>query len=717
MARILTVANRLPVTVGKTIKRSPGGLVSALEGLHEAFDLHWIGWPGTSVTQPQQIKEITARLTEVHCTPIFLSKKEVTEYYHGFANASIWPAFHYFAHFVHFKSTWWDSYQAVNSRFAETVAAEARPDDIVWVHDYHLMLVPWMLRTLRPELKIGFFLHTPFPSYEIFRCLPKRKEILQGLIGSDLIGFHTYGYLRHFRSSLLHLLNIETEMDRFLSYDRFTHLGVFPIGINAQGFLKEMKTRRFQKKLEHFRSVYRDKKIVLSVERLDYTKGIVRRLEAIERFLLKYEDKHNIVFIFVSVPSRDEVKEYHQLRSEVENMVGHINGQFATVDHIPIHFIHASIPFTELCALYAIADVAMVTPLIDGMNLVCKEYLACKEDGTGTLLLSEFAGASNELFDALIVNPYDIDAMVEQLQTALSMTKNKQVNPVLAMRKHVLEYDARNWAKTFIRNLEAIAEYDRVPEEPRASPMEQILSHLRADRKRAIFMDYDGTLREFENYPQWASPTTEILNLLKKLQLKRNLDLYLISGRRPEDLEAWFGHLKITLIAEQGFAVKERGRPEWTYPHPDTDLSWKPQIRHILEQYVTTTPGSSIEEKMSGFVWHYRRSEPEFGKWKAQQLVSVLSEMMTNTPVEVHHGNLTVQISSVHVNKGVAVQDCLRHKDYDVVLCAGDDQTDENMFRLEDPRIISVKVGKNKTIATYRLKDPEHFRRFLRRLP
>jgi len=438
MRKIISVANRLPVTVGKTITKSSGGLVSALDGVADQFDINWVGWPGTSFKNSQRARDVEKRLKDDYgCAPVFLSKKEVASFYEGFSNGSLWPLLHYMNQYVSHDESWWDEYQKVNIYFADKVMETAKKNDLIWVHDYHLMLVPKLLRKRRPDLRIGFFLHTPFPSYEVFRCHPHRQELLEGLLGCDLVGFHTFGYMRHFRSSVMRILGIESQMTSLVCDNRNVHMGVYPIGANSGAFTEEVKTERFEKQKKVFQETFHNKKIVLSVERLDYTKGITRRLEAIDKYLERCRDKDNICFVFVAIPSRGEVAQYQQLREQVEGQVGRINGKHATLNNTPINFIHQSVSFTELSALYSLADVAMVTPLIDGMNLVAKEYVACKKDKPGVLMLSEFAGAAGELFKAVKVNPYNVDEMAEKLDYCLKMPIDEQLARMKGMHERV----------------------------------------------------------------------------------------------------------------------------------------------------------------------------------------------------------------------------------------------------------------------------------------
>ncbi|MBU1043119.1 MAG: bifunctional alpha,alpha-trehalose-phosphate synthase (UDP-forming)/trehalose-phosphatase [Candidatus Omnitrophica bacterium] len=715
MGKLIIVSNRLPITVGSVIKKSSGGLVSALSGVSTDTKMIWIGWPGTfSSNSDNSAKLKETLINDFDCYPIFLSKKEVSDHYHGFSNACLWPALHYFSLHIHYSSRFWDSYVNINRKFAEYIAENAEDDDLVWIHDYHLFLVPQMLREMKPNIKIGFFLHTPFPSFEVFRCLPHREEILKGLLGADLVGFHTYGYLRHFRRSCLRLLNIESDIAHVLVGKRFCKLGVFPIGIDSGLFLKELGTKKFIKRRNELKKAYANYKVVLSVERVDYTKGILRRLEAIEKFLYHHKHKLDVAFVFIGIPTRGEVKEYKELLGQIQKKVGEINGQYSNIEYTPIHFIHKTIPLSDLCALYSIADVAMITPLIDGMNLVAKEYLACKTDSTGVLLLSEFAGAAHELISAILVNPYDIDNVTKNLENALLMDDAEKDQRLIPMRSHVLRYDANHWAQTFLDELKQSRK--RIKQQNNTNLKfisEKVLNLIKKAKKVAFFIDYDGTLREFEDTPDKATPTKEILKIISELARCRNHEVFIISGRKEADLQKWFKGVNVTLIAEHGYSILLPKSDKWQMTNPEIDLSWKKKVIKILSQYVSTPQGTSIEEKKSAVVWHYRQADPEFGKWKSQQLLGNLLEILTSENVVVSQGNHIVEVSSSQINKGFAVRHFMQKNNYDLIVCAGDDKTDESMFQINDPRIISIKIGLNQTFAKYKILSPALFKGFL----
>jgi trehalose 6-phosphate synthase/phosphatase len=718
---LINVSNRLPVTIEEDrVTKSSGGLVAALEGLPEGqYKTKWIGWPGAAIPEENRRQEIARKLAEEYgCLAVFLSQEEATAFYEGFSNSSIWPLLHYLPNYLRYEPAWWEHYQNVNRSFAEKVLETVQEGDLVWVHDYQLMLLPAMLRAAAPNLRIGFFLHTPFPAYEIFRCHPRRRELVAGMLGANRIGFHAFGYLRHFCSTVQRLLGIETELTHIPSDGHNTALGVYPIGINAVKFEQTLDSKEFHQRREEFRLAHQGKRLVVSVERMDYTKGILHRLEAIDSFLAGSDNIDSIRFVFVSGRSREGIEEYQHLVEEVESRVGQLNGKYATLLNSPIHFIHGSIPFVDLCALYALADIALVTPLIDGMNLVAKEFIACQRENAGLLILSEFAGAAEELFNALLVNPYDSAAVAVTLTDALTLPTEERRNRILPMRERIIRFDARHWARSFIDDLMSgpISD-DRTVETDIREAREQIEKAVSAGKRIALFLDYDGTLREFEGDPRTAKPNAGIESLLHRLGEKSNLDVTIISGRSQEDLENFLGGHSIRLIAEHGASVRQPAKKEWERLDRNTNYAWKKELLTILRLYEQATPGSLIEEKLSSIVWHYRKSDEEFGAWKANQLTEELSALTANHPIKVRHGKKMVEVTAPENNKGAAVAHVLEQNDhYELALCAGDDLTDESMFELSLPRLLTVKIGIGSTQARFRISDPAAFRQFLQEM-
>jgi trehalose 6-phosphate synthase len=455
-SEFVVVANRLPVDRvtgedGKSAwRRSPGGLVTAIAPVMRRRDGAWIGWSGAPDEELEPFEEDSMSLV-----PVALSAQEVELYYEGFSNATLWPLYHDVIAPPVYAREFWDAYVQVNRRFAEATAREAGPGAVVWVQDYQLQLVPAMLRELRPDLRIGFFLHIPFPPLELFQQLPWRRQIIQGLLGADLVGFQLPGAAANFlRLARLHL-DVRTQGSHVKVGDRVVRAEAFPISVDVEELTEITRRPEIRMRAEEIKADLGDTKIMLGVDRLDYTKGISQRLEAFGEILSDGDLKPGeAVFVQIATPSRERIEEYQLLREQIEQQVGRINGEHAELGAPVIHYLHSSYTREELAALYLAADVMVVTPLRDGMNLVAKEYVACREDNGGALVLSEFAGAADEFKRAFRVNPYDIDGLKDTMLTALHASPAEQGRRMRSMRKRVIEHDVDRWAQEFLTALE-----------------------------------------------------------------------------------------------------------------------------------------------------------------------------------------------------------------------------------------------------------------------
>jgi trehalose 6-phosphate synthase/phosphatase len=636
MPKTLLVSNRLPVRIGIAGEplRTAGGLASALTGA--GVEATWVGWPGICTEDVEDIAALEASMAAINVKPVLLGRAEYDGFYEGYSNGTLWPLLHLMLERARFVEEWFGLYEQANRKFADAVLEVAEDGDTVWIHDYQLFLLPQMLRGSGRDLRVGFFLHTPFPSSEIFRTLPQRVELLRGLIGADLIGFHTYNYLRHFRSALLRVLGIESDMDKVLADDRQVKLGVYPIGHDHVGFTAAMESDEFSAALAKHSAALKGKKLLLSVERLDYTKGVPQKLTAIRRFLEENREMAlEVVFVIIAVPSRKEIEEYTQLTEQVQREVGAINGDFGTVGHAPLQFLYRSFPQAELAALYALADVCLVTPLVDGMNLVAKEYIDCKNDEIGArpgvLVLSEFAGAAQEMSQAILVNPHDVREMVAAMNTALNMSPEEKVNRTEVMRNRVRRNDSAAWAKKFLSELNSAAEVNHSEVGPRFPNLAADLARrAQAGERIALFLDYDGTLRDFVNDPDAAVPDEHLRPLLEQLAANPNVEVAVVSGRPASFLQKHFCGGGITLVSEHGYRWLLPGNEEWTLIREHIDTDWKDVVLPHLQQAADSTPGSHIEEKLSSIVWHYRGADPDFGLWKARDLLSELTDVTAN---------------------------------------------------------------------------------------
>ncbi|MGH7617377.1 MAG: alpha,alpha-trehalose-phosphate synthase (UDP-forming) [Gemmatimonadaceae bacterium] len=461
MTRLIMVANRLPVTVsvdgGRAIvKHSVGGVANGLRGVRYGDDDIWIGWPGDCEgLDEEQQAAVHAQLSSLRAHPIAMTAHEVEVFYEQISNAVLWPICHDRIDRLPLRVEGWSTYEAVNERYADAVADVWRPGDLVWIHDYQLLRVPSLLRRRIPEARIGFFLHVPFPNPEIFFTLPVRRWLVEGMLGADLIGFHTRRYRGHFTATLRRLLGLEMDADETLPYEgRRIRLGYFPMGIDAHSYARRAADREVERAARDL--AHTPARLLVGIDRLDYSKGIQRRLLSVERLLLQHREwRERVRLVQVAVPTRGGVGAYRRFRGEVEALVGRINGEFATPSWAPIHYLHRAVSATMLLALYRAADVMLVTPVRDGMNLVAKEFVAARGDEDGVLILSEFAGAADELRDACIVNPYDVDGMADTIHTALSMAGEERARRMRRLRAHVFEHDIHRWAADFLGALGA----------------------------------------------------------------------------------------------------------------------------------------------------------------------------------------------------------------------------------------------------------------------
>ncbi|MCH8093264.1 MAG: bifunctional alpha,alpha-trehalose-phosphate synthase (UDP-forming)/trehalose-phosphatase [Chloroflexi bacterium] len=725
--KLIVVSNRLPVEVVRTedgLKYHPaaGGLATSLQSVRKQRDMVWLGWPGIHVWDDKERKEIERRLLkEYESVPLFLPPSDFDLYYEGFSNGTIWPLFHYFPQNAHYEAREWSAYKAINALFRDKILEIARPGDLLWIHDYHLMMLPELVREALPEAKIGFFLHIPFPSSELFRMLPWREEILRGLLGSDLIGFHSHGYARHFLSSLLRLLGLEQEFGRVITGDRVVKVDTFPIGVDVGRFETAMGTKAVQKELADLEDQTRDRKIVLTVDRLDFTKGIVERLESFDHFLSENPDWHRrVTLISLAVPSRTGVPEYQALKKEVDEAVGRINGRYGRPGWVPIWYMYRFLPFDRLVALYGAADVALVTPLRDGMNLVAKEYLAAHPDGTGVLILSETAGAAEELGEALIVNPHDTEEISEALLHALTMSESEQMARNLPMLARLRRYDVVRWAEDFLGGLEPEIAPAKQQVQVRLDEagLELLLEVYRSTNRRLLLLDYDGTMVPFAARPEEAAPDEELITLLVRLVKDKKNTVVIISGRDLETLQDWLGEIGADLVAEHGAQIRRPGDTKWTRQTTEAPDGWKGELRPLLELYVDRTPGSMLEEKTASMAWHYRRAEPDLGDLRAKQLMENLEGVIANTPLVIMQGSKVVEVKESGIGKGRAA---LRWLDsdtiYDFILATGDDVTDEEMFEVMPDGAWSIRIGVDRrSAAKYSLRGTSAFRSMLRSL-
>ena len=722
MAKNIIVSNRLPIQLTKldnSFEFTPtsGGLATGMNSVHKGQESLWIGWPGINNDEidKKTWAPLKKSLKREGYFPVSLNHKEIEDFYYGLSNKSLWPLFHYFIEFSVFDEKQWKSYEEVNQKFADSVLLNIEEGDTVWIHDYQLLLCPKIIKDVRPDVTIGFFLHIPFPSFEIFRIFPWREPLLEGILGADLIGFHTYDYERHFLSSVKRILRKEVSFNRVIMETREVVVNTFPMGIDYNKFKNAAQSHfdmgadeksDLKKQLELHKKGADEGKLILSIDRLDYTKGVVNRIKAFELFLTKYpEYLEKVRLVMLTVPPRSSVSDYKRLKKETDEIVGRVNGKFATINWTPIWYYYRAMAFDDLIDLYMTSDIAMITPVRDGMNLVAKEFVATRVKGDGVLILSEMAGASKELYESVLVNPFDLNQMADALLNAIKMPVEEQQKRNLRMQKRLQRYSVGHWANEFMKALKT--KHHSIEESSVIKINEKIKTSLvekfKSAHKRMILLDYDGTLVGYNEKPELAIPDNFLLKTLEKLLEFPSTELAIVSGRDQDFLDQWFGKLPITLVAEHGYFIKHKNQ-KWV--GKETQLkNWKEDLIPVIETFSDRTPGTFIEEKKNSLVWHYRKTDPELAAKRAVELKTVLSSLISD---ELHlmDGDKIIEVVSGRYNKGTAVSEILGDKASDFILCFGDDITDEFMFNDLPSHAVNVKVGKKNTKANYCIDKP-----------
>ncbi|MFM1847587.1 MAG: hypothetical protein RL417_1061 [Pseudomonadota bacterium] len=733
---LIVVSTRLPVSVIRAedriaIRRSSGGVANGLSDLFAGtpgfgegaipngtggVPLRWVGWPG-GVVAPQERPALDKLFSAQSLVPVYLSPEDERLFYDGFSNSTLWPLCHHFAEAVKLETPAFERYRSVNERFAEAVAAIFQPNDRIWVHDYQLMLLPAVLRARLPYAAIGYFHHIPFPAEAFFETLPEgwREPLLRGPVGANVVGFHTNDYAAAFLRSLRRTLGLTPNIGEIVQPTHRCRVGVYPMGIDSARFRELARSPLTETERVSLRSVLGGEKTILSVDRLDYTKGVIHRLRAFALLLKRAPEwGERVNLALVVVPSRVGVGEYRATKRAIEQLVGEINGRFSTPTWTPIFYRYRHLNPYELSAIYRAGDVALITPLRDGMNLVAKEYVASRIDDPGVLILSGGAGAAHDLGGALSVDPLDIEGMVGALTTALTMDRAERESRHRVMAEQIRSYSVHEWGRDFLAALSA----DSV-----AGPIEGLLPvaralvpRLRRAGRRLIFLDYDGTLRPFEVDPNAARPDRELMALLERLTSSPGATVVIVSGRSRESLERWFGHLPVGLIAEHGGEI--RGNDGKWSPPQEVPAQWKERIRPFLERCVIATPGSFIEEKRTGLVWHYRGAagpgDPsKRADNKARELIDFLLTFLAYSNLRVIPASKAVEVQVAGLDKGSAARRFLEAGRYDFAAAFGDDFTDEDLFAALPVGSAAVRVGREPTRAGYRLRDAAEVRLLL----
>jgi trehalose 6-phosphate synthase/phosphatase len=733
---LVIVSNRLPVSVRKVDGKleffpSTGGLATGLASYTSLPGTKWIGWPGVasdSLTDAER-ERITKRLRRERCYPVFLTQAQIDEFYSGYSNSVLWPLFHDLELSEQSKNCW-PAYKRVNRLFADMVLELTPAGSTIWVHDYQLLLVPEMLRQAERGDRIGHFLHIPFPELSQLRRLREAKYLLRGVLGADLAGFHTRSYAANFVAACDALLGTGAATNYVEHTGRIVHVLDFPMGIDYGRFMEALRQPSNRRALVGLRREYRGLKVILTVDRLDPSKGLVERLEAYRSLLRQNPHLHGrVVMVMVVSPSRTDVREYQRLKERLDALLAEIDAEFgrgtggtngsahASADSggrstetgiqtdawQPVDYKYETLPLETVMLYYQLADVAFITPLRDGMNLVAKEYLASKPGGA--LVLSQTAGAAEELRDAIQVDPGQPWTLVRGLKQALTLPKQELQVRARRMRQHIGKHTVQHWATNFIDTLQRPpqAVQRALPRPLTARRSAALVGAYCKAAKRLILLDYDGTLREFVNDPMAAKPTSELRRVLRRLGENPANEVVLVSGRSKENLAEWFGDLPVALAAEHGAFFRRRGGKNW---HRNSQIApgWQQPITDLFMDHTATTPGAFVEQKNAAVVWHYRAARPYDAQKSLVAIRRQLKPLLAQYGLLMKAGNKVLEVHAADISKGRVAQEWLIH-DHDFVLTIGDDTTDEDMFTALSPAAYSIKVGLGTTAARFRLLE------------
>lgn len=714
--RLVIVSNRLPVSVKKTDGKlefypSIGGLATGLASYANSSKNKWVGWPGIASDHlsEKEREQITIELRKHNCYPVFLTQRQLDDFYGGYSNSVLWPLFHdnQVSHETKDKLTqYWRSYKHVNAQFAEAVLALSNEGEHIWIHDYQLLLLPGLLRTERPYDKIGFFLHIPFPAPQKFGSIDHSSELIMGILGADVVGFHTQAYTQNFLD-YVQITGIGiAEHKKVILPERTVRVTDFPMGIDYAKYVAARKSPAVLKEHAKLRAKYRTRKIILTVDRLDPAKGLVGRVEAYYTLLKENPSLHGkVVMVMLVVPSRTDVKEYQELKKTLEKLVRKTNKTFKTLTWKPIDYHFTAMPFAKVTALYRIADVAFIAPMRDGMNLVAKEYVASKAQQNGVLVLSKTAGAADELKDAVLVDPADPYTLVEGLKQAVSMPKPELKKRVVAMQKQLAESTVQQWAGGFIKTMALdSARTKHYTLSLNDARLNMLKTEYKIAKHRLVLLDYDGTIAPFKNDPAKAAPSKELMDTLHAVTAKPRTTAVIISGRSKEDLGSWFGGTEFTLVAEHGAFIRKPGSKRWTSTLTSYDPNWKLIVTPILEKYAARTPGSFVEYKDASLVWHFRKASPYHAQKYLVHLKRSLKSTSQHLDLAVRQGQMILEIKPIDIHKGSAIPALIR-KETDFILAMGDDYTDEDMFAALPVSAYTIKVGRGRSLAKFRTKS------------
>ncbi|KAI4369047.1 hypothetical protein MLD38_017538 [Melastoma candidum] len=785
--RIIVVANQLPI---RAQRRSDGGgkgwifswdenalLLQLKDGLgDDDAEVIYVGCLKEEI-HPSEQDEVSQILLETfRCVPTFLPSELFLRYYHGFCKQQLWPLFHYMLPLSpdlggRFNRSLWQAYVSVNKIFADRIMEVINPeDDFVWIHDYHLMVLPTFLRRRFNRVKLGFFLHSPFPSSEIYKTLPIREELLRALLNSDLIGFHTFDYARHFLSCCSRMLGLTYESKRgFIGleyYGRTVSIKILPVGIHMGQLESILSLPETEMKVAELRKQYcgQDRTMLLGVDDMDIFKGISLKLLAMEQLLTQHPDcQGKVVLVQIANPARSQGKDVKEVQNETYSTVKRINDTFGQPGYNPVVLIEEPLKFYERIAYYVVAECCLVTAVRDGMNLIPYEYVISRQGNEqldnllglepstlkkSMLVVSEFIGCSPSLSGAIRVNPWNIDAVADAMDCALRMSDSEKQLRHEKHYKYVSTHHVGYWARSFLQDLERTCrEHARrrsygigfglsfrvVALDPnfRKLALDYIVSAYRRTTTRAILLDYDGTLMPQASIDK--SPSSKSIEILNILCRDENNMVFIVSGRSKNTLTEWFSPCRnLGIAAEHGYFLRMDRGAEWETCAPVTDCSWKQIVYPVMNLYTETTDGSTIENKETSLRWSYEDADPDFGSCQAKELIDHLESVLANEPVVIKRGQSAVEVKPQGVSKGLVAKRMLSEMQEkgvspDFVMCIGDDRSDEDMFKVitssvasscisPNAEVFACTVGQKPSKAKYYLDDTAEIVRLMQGL-
>ncbi|KAJ8774192.1 hypothetical protein K2173_009623 [Erythroxylum novogranatense] len=781
--RVIIVGNQLPLRAHRSLDGSgkwcfswdeDSLLLQLKDGLGEDIEVIYVGSLKEEVDPSEQDDVSQTLLETFKCVPAFIPPDLFSKFYHGFCKQHLWPLFHYMLPLSpdlggRFDRSLWQAYVSVNKIFADKVNEVINPDDdYVWVHDYHLMVLPTFLRKRFNSVKLGFFLHSPFPSSEIYRTLPVRDELLRALLNSDLIGFHTFDYARHFLSCCSRMLGLSYQSKRgyigLEYYGRTVSIKILPVGIHIGQLQSVLNLPETESKVAELKERFRGQTVMLGVDDMDIFKGISLKLLAMEQLLMQHSDKiGEVVLVQIANPARGRGRDVHEVQCETKATVQRINETFGRPGYVPVVLIDTPLQFYERIAFYVIAECCLVTAVRDGMNLIPYEYIICRQgneklDETlglnqnalkkSMLVVSEFIGCSPSLSGAIRVNPWNIDSVAEAMDSALVLSEQEKQMRHEKHYRYVSTHDVAYWARSFLQDLERSCRdhmrrrcwgigfglsFRVIALDPnfRKLSLDHIVSAYKRTKSRAILIDYDGAMVQPGSISM--NPNTEVVGILNNLCRDLKNVVFLVSGKGRETLTEWFSSSeKLGIAAEHGYFVRANHEAEWETCVSVPDFDWKQIAEPVMKLYAETTDGSTIETKESALVWNYQYADPDFGACQAKELLDHLENVLANEPVSVKSGQHLVEVKPQGVNKGLVAERLLttmqeRGMIADFVLCIGDDRSDEDMFEVimsarEGPflspvaEVFACTVGQKPSKAKYYLEDTSEILRMLQGL-